>query len=155
MTDINTLRNRVNSLAQGMFEDSQLSEDGSLWISYDSTALNVEVVQVTEGLDELADKLGISKSFVQIRAIVLLNVKVTNELNETIANWSPTDLLPGVSLYLSPQEAGTANIIACAVLSAEDLDESELRTGLMSVAVTSNYLDDEMKGQFGGTRVGD
>lgn len=156
MSDINKLRNRVNSLAQGIFEDSQLSEDGSLWISYESTLLNLSVTEAEDALRDLAEKFEISKTQVAVRAMVLVDVKISDKLNETVAQFTPTDFLPGVSLYIALNDDGkTGNVIACSILSADDLDESELRTALISVALTANYLDDEMQKEFGGSKVSD
>lgn len=155
MSDINKLRNRVNSLAQGIFEDSQLTEDGQLLIAFDSTILILDVSEIDGEMLELASKFDLSKTFVDIRAIVLGDVKVTKELNEYVAGFGPTDVFPGVSLYLSVQDSGLCNIIAGSVLSADDLDERELKTGLLNVALTAGFLDDELQKQFGGNRMAD
>lgn len=155
MSDINKLRNRVNSLAQGMFEDTSLTEEGNLIIAHDSTALILNVDELQDDMRTLADNFSLSKSFVDIRAIVLGDVKVSKELTEYVACFGPTDLLPGVTLYLAMQDNGLCNVIACTVLSADDLDERELRTGLLNVALTAGFLDDEMQKEYGGKRMAD
>lgn len=155
MSDINKIRNRVNSLAQGLFASASLLDDGSTAIPFDSTLLFLSVKEIDDELTSLANEFNLSKTFVDIRAIVLTDVKVQSELTEFVASFSPTDAFPGVSLYLALQDNNKCNVIASSVLSADDLDERELKTALLQVALTANFLDDELQKQYGGERFAD
>lgn len=151
MSDLLVVRDKVNRFAKEVFNSVNLDDDGDLIIFYESTAVHV----VTSAYDDVKKRRehGIGVVSVRVQAMILMDVKGTNELFEYIAT-EGQDWDFG-SLKASKNEEGTYSISIQETLVGDTLDPVELKTALILIATTADELDEELQKRFGGVRVQD
>lgn len=153
MSDFLVVRDKVNRFAKEVFNSVNLDDDGDLVIFYKSTALQVVTFDSGAESEKERRELGIGTIFVRVSATLLFEVKGSKDLFEFIATEGQEYDIG--SMKASKGEDGTYTITMQETMVGDTLDPVELKTALLSIAMTADELDDELQRRFGGTRVGD
>lgn len=142
MPTVDQVKNKVLRILASKLQ-VKTDEDGDVIIHYEST---VGVVSVRE----LGDDDGL-RVLVQVRAIVLWDVKRTPALYEWVAS-EGTNYLIGHVRCLKSQNSGNTNLWLEHNLIGDNLDENELMSAVGFVLNQADELDDELQAKFGGRR---
>ncbi len=155
-TNYLVVKDKVHRFANQFFNQIELREDGSLSIPFESTNIHVEIHDTN---DSEADVIAfrkendISLTTVSVWAMVLLDVKGSNELFKWIATEGQTFLLGGFKLVL--RDDGLYNVIFQFNIPGDNLDAGELKGALAAVAITADNNDEELQSKFGGKTIND
>lgn len=142
MPSVDQVKNKVLRILASKLQ-VKTDEDGDVIIRYEST---VGVVSVRE----FGDDDGI-RVIVQVRAIVLWDVKRTPALYEWVATEGTNYLIGHVRCFES-QNSGNTNLWLEHNLVGDNLDENELMSAVGFVLNQADELDDELQAKFGGRR---
>jgi hypothetical protein len=112
-----------------------------------STRVNVSVT------DWGTNKDGDPQSLVQLSCPILWEVDPTPAVYEWVARSSY--YFGHVTAYDDSSAAGKLFLVMSHTLLGDYLDEEELSSALYAMLGTSDNLDDELKGKFGGKRLAD
>jgi len=142
MANLDAIRSRVQRMLTDSFDRVEIDRDGDFVIRYESA---VTYVSVEEGFGD--------GSVVSLRCPLICDVKITDQLCRWVATEGQRFLLGGC--YLNPNENPTTGWVFFKYsITADDLDESELKNAVGAVVVTSNRLDNELRDRFGGKLFG-
>lgn len=134
--DVTAVREKVQHILtkHGRVE---LDGDGDFSIQHQSARVFVRVVD-----------WGDDQTIISAWTIAVIGATDSPELHEYIA-YAADDYIFG-HLGLSKQENGTANILFSHRLLGDTLDEDELMHAVIALVTTTNSIDEELAGRFGG-----
>ena len=153
MPSVDDVTQKVQRILAQNFS-TRLGKDGEFLIDRGSTTCRVECASWIAVLDSDGERTDDHHVLVNLRAPVLFNVPITDELCRWIA-------LEGSLWYfgnpvLFADEAGKdGSLYIDHSLLGDFLDSDELKLAVHSVLGRADRLDDELQGRFGGTRVAD
>jgi hypothetical protein len=150
MSQLLVVKDKVQRYARELFKDVQLSANGGLIIPHGSTQATIDVVDAEQllGPNPKYKTLGLSTTFVNIWAPVLLGVRPSNDL----FRWAATDIsfLFQVKVFL--RDDGLANIFSLYTLAGDTLDPGEFKISVLAMLLMTDDMDDALKPRFGGSR---
>jgi len=155
-TNYLVVKDKVQRFAKQLFNIVELNDDGSLSIPYESTHVFVEVFDTTSTDAEFAafkKENDLSNSIVQVWAMVLMDVKPSNELYKWIATEGQE--FDFGSFKIAMREDGMSNIVYRTNIGGDNLDAGELKEALLAVASSADNNDETLKSRFGGKTVSD
>lgn len=142
MANLDAVRSRVQRMLTDTFGRVEVDRDGDFIIRHESA---VTFVSVGDGFGDSA--------IVSLQCPLICDVKITDQLCRWVATEGQKFILGGC--FLNPNEdPKTGWVYFKYAMTADDLDESELKNAVGAVAVTSNRLDNELRDRFGGELFG-
>lgn len=158
-THLLVTKDKVQRFAKQFFNIVQIGENGELSIPFESTHVFIEVhdLSITDSPEFRAyrEENDISKTIVNLWAVVLMDVKVTPELCKWVAVDGQDFDFGAFRILLHQDNPNMAEVQFQYRLAGDTLDPGELKNALATVALTANNLDDELQQKFGGKRVED
>ena len=154
-TQLLVVKDKVQRYAKQFFNVINVDDDGDLRITFESTHVVLQVVELdTSNPDivEFREENDISKTVVNIFALVLCDVDVTNELFKWIAIEGQDSNFGGFRANIDPDNPKKCNIQFQYRLAGDNLDPGELKGALACVSFTADNEDDELQKKFGGKR---
>lgn len=144
--------NKVSRYSREVFPSVSENEEKQLFINYESTVVMIEVLPIhyNEKLSRYKQKHDLPEYYVRIMAVLLMKAPQNPAIYQWIATRGQEEPFGNAELY--PQRDGTAAIVYTYSLSADTLDPAELKWAVLTVALTADTLDDELKTRFGGLR---
>lgn len=156
-THLLVTRDKVQRYAKQFFNVVQITDSGGLSIPFESTHIFVETADLSLGDEEdfkkFREENDISKTIVNVFAVVLVEVKPSADLFRWIAVEGQDFDFGGFRAL--PDDSGTFEVQYQYRLAGDTLDPGELKNALAITAFTANNWDDELKKKFGGKRVED
>lgn len=156
MSKLLVTKDKVTRFAKELFNVVMIDDDGDLAIPYESTQVWIRVFEreVSAENEEFWNDNQISRTVVNVWAIIILDVKPNNELYKWVAT-DGQDFTYGHCKVLDYGDEGNVQVIYEITLAGDTIDPGELKQALLAVAMTTDDLDDELKGKFGGKRFED
>lgn len=150
------VKDKVQRFAKQLFNIVELNDDGSLSIPYESTHVFIEVFDTSSNDPEFntfKKENDLSFSIVNVWAMVLMDVKPTNDLYKWVATEGQE--FDYGSFKVLVRDDGLANVIYRSTIGGDSLDAGELKQALLAVASTADNNDENLKSLFGGKTVSD
>jgi hypothetical protein len=150
------VKDKVQRFAKQLFNYVELNDDGSLSIPYESTHVFIEVFDLTSNDPEynaFKKENDLPFNIVSVWAMVLMDVKPTNELFKWVATEGQEFDYGGFKVLV--RDDGLANVVYRTTVGGDNLDAGELKQALVSVAFTADGNDETLKSRFGGKTVAD
>ena len=150
------VKDKVQRFAKQLFNIVELNDDGSLSIPYESTHVFIEVFDMTSTdaeMNAFRKENDLSFTAVSVWAMVLLDVKPSNELYKWIAVEGQN--FDYGSFKVVMRDDGLVNVVYRSAIGGDSLDAGELKEALLSVAGTADNNDEMLKTRFGGKTVSD
>lgn len=155
-TNVLVVKDKVQRFAKQFFNHVQLDDDGNLSIPYESTNVHIEVFDLTDAdpdVNAFRKDNDISVTAVQVWAMVLLDVKGSNDLYKWVAIEGQQFLQGSFKLVL--RDDGLFNLVFSTTLAGDTLDAGELKGALAAIAISADNEDENLKKKFGGRTVED
>jgi len=155
-TNVLVVKDKVQRFAKQFFNHVQLDDDGNLSIPYESTNVHIEVFDLTDAdpdVNAFRKDSDISMTAVQVWAMVLLDVKGSNDLYKWVAIEGQQFLQGSFRLVL--RDDGLFNLVFSTTLAGDTLDAGELKGALAAIAISADNEDENLKKKFGGRTVED
>jgi hypothetical protein len=156
MSKLLVTKDKVTRFAKELFNVVMIDDDGDLVIPYESTQVWVRVFEreVAAENEEFWNENQISRTVVNLWAPVIVDVKPSNDLYKWVAT-EGQDFVYGHCKVLDFSDKGNVQVLYEITIAGDTIDPGELKQALLAVAMTSDDLDDELKGKFGGKRYED
>jgi len=156
--DLLLVKDKVQRFAKQFFNVIQIDDDGDLRIPYESTHVVISVFELNLSDPDVAafhKDNDISKTIVNLFALVLWGVKTTPELFKWIATEGQEFDFGAFRVIIDPENPKTCNIQFQYRIAGDTLDPGELKNALASVAFVADAQDDQLQAKFGGKRTAD
>ena len=151
MASLNDLRENVGRILYEHLGDSVSTlGTGDFVVNHQSTKVHVRCLE--QGSDDH------HRTLVRLISPVLRDVQPSPELFEFIAYEGVAYVFGALSLHAPGVEAGTDELVTITMhhtLLGNFLDEEELIQALVTISLTADFLDDELRQRFGGSRAVD
>jgi hypothetical protein len=142
MATVDQVKNKIQRMLTNRFGTVKIDKDGDFVVVFESAVVFVRVSQWTD-----------TQTIVTIQCPLVVDVKISPELTFWIASEGQKFIFG--SCRLNPDENQKSGWIYFEHnLLGDDLDEPELMEALDAVVLTSNKLDNELVGKFGGKLFG-
>ena len=145
MSNIDSVRNKVQRILTQKLGPVRVDEDGDFIVEYESARLFVEV---SEGFGE-------DGVIVQFRCPLVHGVKLTNKVYKWVATEGQSRRIGALHVIESTKNPGEGLIANEQCIIADDLDESELMANIVIHLRDSANLDTELQSMFGGDLFGE
>lgn len=142
MANLDAVRSRVQRMLTDNYGRVEVDRDGDFIIRYESA---VTFVSVEEGFGD--------GSIITLRCPLIRDVNITDQLCRWVAIEGQVFRLGGCFLHVN-KDTKTGWVFFRYSITADDLDQSELKNAVEAVAITSNRLDNELRDRFGGKLFG-
>ena len=157
-TQLLVVKDKVQRYAKQFFNVINIDDDGDLRITYESTHVVLQVVELDVSDPDIVEYRkdnDISVTVVNIFALVLFEVDVSNELYKWVATEGQNYDYGAFRIFIDSDNPKKCNVQYQYRIAGDNLDPGELKGALAAVAFTSDNEDDELQKMFGGKKWSD
>jgi len=153
MPTVEDVTEKVQRILRQNFKTS-LGRDDAFYVELGSTECRISCMQWMPAKDSDRELTGDHHVLVLLRAPVLFQVPITDELCRWIAH-EGTHFYIGHPVLFSSEDGKNGELFLDHSLLGDFLDADELTLAVRSVLSRADRCDDELQGRFGGRRLVD